>query len=105
MKTLALIIIMFAVLATSAQADECPPGSGKYCPAGSYCCGADRCCKEEPPPPPQQPPPPPLPQPPDDTCAQDCQDSYRDCLMTAFSWQDTAACNAVLYSCLRHCKK
>lgn len=41
---------------TTTNAEQCPAGSGKYCPAGTYCEG-NMCVKEDYsqlPPPPQQ---------------------------------------------------
>lgn len=53
------IPVLGSMYVVAAHADQCPPGSGKFCPAGTYCCGST-CCKEDyaPPPPPPPPPPP-----------------------------------------------
>lgn len=53
-------LLMIAPVST-AQADQCPPDSGKYCPAGTVCCGNDKCCKEDYAPKPKPSPAPPSP--------------------------------------------
>ncbi len=65
------IFALGTMYAATAHTEQCPAGSGEYCPAGTHCSGStcvkdmycpsgyhpcgDQCCPSSPPPPPPPP--------------------------------------------------